>query len=108
MMRVMEANVRSQEEEKEKIRVRKGKKKRKKRNVWKKMSLEAPLYTQKGKKIVKFQFYPYVFLQDITFFPPYKNSSSNFTKKEKDNKSMKKVRVGLSHFCLCLPSTVLE
>ena len=53
----MEAIVRLQEGEKG-IRVRKGKKKRKKRNVWKKISLEAPLYTQKVKKIVKFQLYP--------------------------------------------------
>ena len=54
---VMEEIVRLQEEQKE-SRVRKGKKKRKKRNVWKKMSLEAPLYTYKGKKIMKFQLYP--------------------------------------------------
>ena len=30
-----------------------------------------------------------------------------FYNKKRTNKSMKKVRVGLSHLCLCLPSTVL-
>ena len=48
-------------------------------------------------------------IQDITFFPPYKNSSSNFTnKKKRNNKSMKKIRVGLSHLFLCVPCTVFD
>ena len=33
----------------------------------KKRSPKASLYTQKGKKIVKFPIYPYVQFQDITF-----------------------------------------
>ena len=71
-------------------------------------SLEASFYTQKVGILVKFPKYPFNKLQDITFFPPYKNSSSNFTTKKRDNKSMKKVRVGLSHLCLYLPSTIFR
>ena len=74
-------------QEKGKVRVFCGrkKKKRKKETSERKMKLEASLYTQKRVVILmKFPKYPFNKLQDITFFPPYKNSSSNFTNKEKE------------------------
>ena len=52
--------------------------------------------------LVKFPFYPYVQLQDITFFPPYKNSSSNFTNKEKGEQINEKGK-GRSFSSLPLP-----
>ena len=51
---------------------------------------------------MKFPKYPYVFLQDITFFLPYKNSSSNFTNKEKEKQINEKGK-GRSFSSLPLP-----
>ena len=55
-----------------------------KRLCEKKRGPEASLNTQEGKEIMKFLKYPYNKLRGITFFPPYKNSSSNFTNKSKE------------------------
>ena len=86
--KVMEANVWSQEEEKERLGFlwRRGEeeKEKEKETSEEEKGLEPSLYTHKGIKIMKFPICPYVKLQDITFFPPYKNSSSNFTSKEKE------------------------
>ena len=45
--------------------------------------LEVSLKTRKGTKIYEIPKLPLIIIWVITFFPPYKNSSSNFTIKKK-------------------------
>ena len=96
------------EEEKKREKKNGSVKKRKKRKSGEGNDLEASLKIRKGTKIYEIPKLPLIIIWVITFFPPYKNSSSNLQTKEKEmnNNSMKKIGIGLPHLSLCLPSTV--
>ena len=64
--------------------VKRRRRKKRERNVWKNAG-SLLKYTKRVWILIKFPKYPFNKLQDITFFPPYKNLSPNFTTRKRNN-----------------------
>ena len=86
-----------------KVRVFWRKKRRRRRNVPKEEAWKLLFIHRRVGILIKFPKYPYVFLQNITFFPLYKKSSSNFTNKRKRDNKINEKGKGRSFSSLPLP-----